>query len=214
MITKEAARIQEISDTIEVLDAINNPHCNLSIWNREISHEMKSYIDILVQKNFTSQSKKDELNGSLRELLASLPYSSHLGYQEFIQDIQLLYGFMQQLSGNPNPKIHLALIHQTQCPLFHVDFNHLRLICTYKGKGTQWIDEENSDRRHLGCGRNEEVVKDTNLIHQTKQTSVAILKGERFPGNMGYGIIHKSPELEEGESRLFLRIESSASTNL
>jgi hypothetical protein len=50
-------------------------------------------------------------------------------------------------------------------------------------------------------------VSDNSLIGQIASGDVALLKGEKWHGNEGFGLIHRSPQLAAGERRLILTLD-------
>jgi hypothetical protein len=44
-------------------------------------------------------------------------------------------------------------------------------------------------------------------INQLREGEIALLKGEAWAGNKGAGLVHRSPCLESGESRLLLSLD-------
>lgn len=81
----------------------------------------------------------------------------------------------------------------------------MRLITTYAGVGSQWLREGAMDRRQLG--RPEAEPSDPTLIQQVGCGEVALFKGEKWHGNEGFGLIHRSPQLAPGERRLILTLD-------
>lgn len=106
-------------------------------------------------------------------------------------------------------QLTLARPTNQMCPIFHVDKLSLRLIVTLHGPGTEWLANEDVDRKRLRKGSNHKVVREGALIQQLKTFQVGILKGEEYPGNFGNGLVHRSPEPEPGASpRWIFRLDS------
>jgi Protein of unknown function (DUF1826) len=94
------------------------------------------------------------------------------------------------------------------CRKFHIDGYDLRLLCSYAVPGTEWTYNDNVNRKHLGLGENEQIIKDWSYINQLKSYDVAILKGELPNQRTGKGVVHRSPEIEQQQKkRLVLRID-------
>lgn len=91
------------------------------------------------------------------------------------------------------------------CPRFHVDHVPVRLITTYSGIGSQWLREGVMDRRQLGKPEAEPL--QDSLIEQISSGDVALFKGEKWHGNEGFGLIHRSPQAAPGERRLILTLD-------
>jgi hypothetical protein len=106
-------------------------------------------------------------------------------------------------------QVTLARPADQMCPLFHVDQVSLRLIVTLHGPGTEWLANEDVNRKRLAKGSNHRVIQDQALIQQLKTFQVGLLKGEEYPGNHGRGLVHRSPPLAPADKpRWFFRLDS------
>lgn len=83
----------------------------------------------------------------------------------------------------------------------HVDHVTLRLITTWRGLGTEWLEESGADRRLLGS---DQVIRTQAAIHRANTGDILILKGERWPGNSGLGAVHRSPPADGTQQRRVL----------
>ena len=87
------------------------------------------------------------------------------------------------------------------------------MITTYCGVGTEWLAHGSVDRSKLGRGNNGKpdhesgVYTDVSLINRLNYGDVALLKGEAWQGNENAGLVHRSPEVGEGQSRLLLTLD-------
>ena len=109
--------------------------------------------------------------------------------------------------------LRIKVLEEAMCPLFHVDCVPCRLVTTYYGAGTQWLLNDAVDRSKLGAGANGKPddlsgkYKDPSLIQQMNHADVALLKGERWHGNEGKGLVHRSPKLSHPNKRLLVTID-------
>lgn len=98
--------------------------------------------------------------------------------------------------------VRLSISHQQSCPRFHVDKVGLRLICTWQGPGTEWLEHECVDRRFLGFGsqgipdESSGLLKPGAQIHRMQTFAVGLFKGELWPGNEHRGAVHRSPAVK------------------
>ena len=87
----------------------------------------------------------------------------------------------------------------------------LRLICTLRGPGTEWLDGTDVDRRWLGAaGIADEatgLLRAGAVVHGLGAGDVGIFKGESWPGNHGRGAVHRSPA-SDGGWRLLVTLDS------
>jgi hypothetical protein len=105
-----------------------------------------------------------------------------------IAELARLYGRLLRLT---RVRIRLETVTTDACSLFHVDRVRLRLLTTYVGPGTDWLDvtaAPDARIRHLPEG------------------AVALLKGSLWPGSPGCP--HRSPPIAgTGRHRLLLSID-------
>lgn len=78
----------------------------------------------------------------------------------------------------------------------------MRLLTTYAGSGSQWLEEGVIDRSRLQLDQ-----PAVDNIRQLAAGDVALLKGEKWIGNEGAGLIHRSPLTAPGERRLLLSLD-------
>ena len=103
------------------------------------------------------------------------------------------------------------------CPRFHVDRLPCRLITTYKGKATEWLQHDYVDRSKLGTGNQGKPDDESGLFKSVKDVKrlakgdVAIMKGENWIDNEGRGLVHRSPYLDNENSRLLVSLDFASS---
>ncbi len=101
---------------------------------------------------------------------------------------------------------------EATCPRFHVDRVGIRMLITYSGPGTEWLGEDDVDRRWLGeAGQGlpddrNGVIRGGGKVRSVAPFSVTLLKGEAWPGAEGFGAVHRSPD-PAGAPRLVLRVD-------
>jgi Protein of unknown function (DUF1826) len=89
---------------------------------------------------------------------------------------------------------------RAMCPGFHIDQNGIRLICTYRGPGTEWT----TPRPHYALPRD----GDTE-VERTEVFTIVLVKGGLWQGNAGRGGIHRSPQVDgAGPPRLVLTLDA------
>jgi len=105
----------------------------------------------------------------------------------------------------------MARLDRAMCPRFHVDRVGVRMITTFCGSGTEWIMNEDADRRLLATIASDDpasgFLRPGAAIQQLPTGYVALFKGELYSGNEGKGIIHRSPVPAPGEKRLVLTLD-------
>lgn len=95
--------------------------------------------------------------------------------------------------------LRLEALTEVACPRFHVDQTRLRLLCTYRGHGTEWLPPALVDRHALAAGMPNDQIADPSQVRALEPFWIGLFKGERFPGNAGRGQVHRSPAVADGE---------------
>ncbi len=188
----------------EVLNDIHNPDCNLAIWTRQPNADIVQFLKQVEHDeiHLCQTISADKVSAYLRRNLR--PFADETGKSAFIDDVSEVAKFFAQLTNANRLHFHLETIRTDQCRKFHRDFYPLRLLCTYIGKGTEYLENDNVNREGK---TNEEIVRDWQRVRRLNAFDVAILKGEA-PGNEGNAIFHRSPEIEAtNDFRVLLRID-------
>ncbi len=121
-------------------------------------------------------------------------------------DLVVLFAGLAQTTS---VRLRLETVRDAACRLFHVDYVSLRLICTYVGRGTEYLEESNTDRSGLGKGRNTAVVRDRRQVRRLAANHVGLFKGLGYPGNASRGIVHRSPPASMSAPRLVLCLDTA-----
>lgn len=99
--------------------------------------------------------------------------------------------------------IRLEVVETDACRRFHADYVTARLICTYVGPGTQWLDTR--DAAALAAGADPQTL----TIRQIGTGDVAIFKGRLWSPDAP--AVHRSPPIAgTGARRLVLVMDPAA----
>lgn len=133
------------------------------------------------------------------------------GLPHLAADISFWSEVLSDLTESALIGVRLARMEAAMCPRFHVDRVTLRVVSTYWGNGTEYLADEDVDRRWLGHaagGRPDEV---SGLMRGRVQVapmgSLVLLKGEAWPDNLGRGAVHRSPTANSTSPRLVLTLD-------
>ena len=196
-------------ETPQALSRILDDGVNLAVWQRQLPAHIADFGDLLLSLNeslaesLVLELPSDDAEPNLRGLASG--FSDLEGYEGFIADVSWLISAFTCLLGAKRIGLRLRVLDKAMCPRFHVDHVPVRLITTYAGIGSQWLKEGAMDRRHLG--KPEAEPQDDSQIQPVASGAVALLKGEKWHGNEGFGLIHRSPQPAPGERRLILTLD-------
>jgi hypothetical protein len=181
---------------------------NLAVWQRVLSHPVEHFAQALLNTGEPlSESFMLEVDDEIEPDLSQVAraYSNLEGYEQFVADVALLVGAYSCLLGARRVGVRLRALDKSMCPRFHVDHVPVRLITTYVGVASEWLSKGGMPRSRLGDPAAEP--QDPALINQLRPGDVALMKGEKWLGNEGAGIIHRSPQPPEGMRRLILTLD-------
>lgn len=119
----------------------------------------------------------------------------------FSRDLEVLTAAFQELSGASAFAACLSFVDSDSCRKFHVDHMRLRLLCTYRGPGTEWLADPDVDRSAFDLDDddadavNARIVRTPGAVQRAYAGDVVVLRGETWPGNAGRGAVHRSPPI-------------------
>lgn len=196
-------------DTPRILTQILDDDTNLAVWQRQLPAHISDFAAMVLSMDQPLAESRvldlphEDAQPALNGLAAG--FGDLHGYEGFITDVSWLVSAFACLLGAKRVGLRLRTLDKAMCPRFHVDHVPVRLITTYAGVGSQWLKEGVMDRRCLGQPDAEP--GDPHAVQQFACGDVALLKGEKWHGNEGMGMIHRSPQLAPGERRLILTLD-------
>ena len=200
-------RYQHQGSTPETLTKILQDDTNLAVWQRQLPLHISDFAQLLLSLNeplaesLCLELAKEDAEPDLTGLASG--FRDLEGYEGFVADLKWLVSAFACLLGAKRIGLRLRVLDKAMCPRFHVDHVPVRLITTYAGVGSQWLKEGTMDRQQLGQANAEPQAQ----IQQLNSGDVALLKGEKWHGNEGFGLIHRSPQPAAGERRLILTLD-------
>ena len=197
---------QVLGRTPEVFARILEDDTNLTVWQRQLPLHITDFAELLLSlqqplaESLVVELADDEVPPNLKGLVSN--YSDLEGYEGFIADVSWLISAFACLLGARRIGVRVRALDKAMCPRFHVDHVPVRLITTYAGLGSQWLGEDAMCRQHLG-----NVLAEPEDGQHMLCGEVALLKGEKWQGNEGFGLVHRSPQPLPGERRLILTLD-------
>lgn len=180
-------RVSELSDLAEIFD----PSVQVCAWQREIDPAIETYLRQLHQTG--EWQVLETLSPAVQPKLEGLPAGP--GRSSLIEDLSLVREVVCELLGCAAIGLRLVQVGRAMCPDWHVDRVGIRLVCTYQGPGTQWLNDQGIDRRDLRLDPMKE-----GAFLQAVRGEIVLLKGALWQGNDTFGAVHRSPGLEPSAS--------------
>ncbi|EAU66470.1 conserved hypothetical protein [Stigmatella aurantiaca DW4/3-1] len=178
---------------------------NCCVWRRGVSTSLSQWLGrVCAQHALQVVERVDARRVDLRPALRELPETAER--EAWLEDLHLLLNLYADLFGVRGLGVRLTTLDREMCPRFHVDRVGVRLLCTYAGLGTEWLD--NADVMRGGLGPQGQVLRPGGSVRRMERFDVALLKGEAWPGNAGNGVVHRSPVMgSQAHRRLLLCVD-------
>ncbi|GGX66145.1 hypothetical protein GCM10007385_39190 [Tateyamaria omphalii] len=186
-----------IADQPEELSVIHKPGCAAAIWRRQLPKGFDTWIDGINPDNLPSGRlvlRPDGVASSVQQLCDQAGLRNSAQRDWLTADIADLAKRFADLMRAPYLRFRLDVISTNACRRFHIDAITSRLICTYRGTGTQYgVSTDGSEPKRVftvGTG------------------SPMIMRGSLWPETPKSGLLHRSPPIEgSGETRLVLVLD-------
>lgn len=206
-----------LSNDLADLSHIYESRLNLCVVKRGVEAELKHFVQQLLAASTVAKSINviENIDFASFDFFEMLPKVAHLpGYQVFCKDVARLTALYCDLFALQRVGLRLRVLDHAMCPRFHVDAVTCRLVSTYGGLGTEWLEEAYIDRRKLGSGSgglNDEVsglIMDAYAIQAMPAYAIGLLKGSAWESNEAHGAVHRSPRMTiHSPNRLLLTLD-------
>ena len=186
----------KLSVSLHVLTAIRGEDCNLAVWERPAQPALATLLESELE-DARFAAPLGALKARLLEELAGCGYADTPARAALIEDILALAEQYAEIMELDAVSVRLAVVTTDSCRKFHADYVKARLITTYVGTGTQWIDGADAAR----VARGEEPLS----FHTMRAGDVGLFKGKMWSESPA---IHRSPPIEgTDETRLILVLD-------
>jgi hypothetical protein len=185
-----------ITHLVDHLNKVHLPAKSIAIYKRDIS-QLED--DIFKLMNFNILFEDTANIETLIHGLKSYLKSKNISTATIIDDIAKNLYLYQEITHSKLFRMSLKTISSDMCTKFHSDFNRLRLLCTYAGRSTIWLQPLQNKKSKIAI--------DNYTTKEVGTGNIAILKGEKYPNSIP--VLHRSPSIEkENKTRLLLKIDS------
>lgn len=176
-----------------VLEAIASEDCNLAIWQRMPFADFAPLMTDTA-RDLRFESALADLPDALRQGLAENGFGGAALHPVLARDAALLAGLFCKALDLGRFELRLEVVRTDSCRKFHADYVTARLITTYVGEGTDWIDD--ADAARVAAGR------EPQRINRLNRFDVGLFKGKLATDRPA---IHRSPPIAEtGTARLLM----------
>ncbi|MDU0353735.1 DUF1826 domain-containing protein [Paraglaciecola aquimarina] len=206
------ARRSACAHEASILTDIYDESVNLAVWQRHLSRQVTADVSGFIKTaNHLDRSafiRAQHIEDDVRDELKR----TSLG-DDFISNTSELVDMFCTLFDLEQVGFRIRLLDLPMCPRSHIDRVPCRLVTTFSGQGTQWLESDSIDRSKLGHG-SQGLDDSVSGLYSTEASirsmttgDVALLKGSAWIGNEASAIVHRSPPYITGEKRLLLTLD-------
>ncbi|MEL7167105.1 MAG: DUF1826 domain-containing protein [Pseudomonadota bacterium] len=183
-------------DTAAELKRFLAPDCAALIWRRKTPPDTLAWLQAL-DPEALPRGRVIVPGNAVRDVvtqfcdMSGLALGAHRDW--LIDDITALADAFGTLMGVRYLRLRLDVVTTNACRRFHIDAITARLVCTYRGTGTQYGQAQDGDVPGI----------------DTVPTGAPILlRGSNWAPEPDRGLLHRSPPIEgTGETRLVLVLD-------
>ena len=201
-----------VSTDSSKISEIHKQKFNISIWKRELDSVITNSAKHVLLKNPRLEFSEVVQLKNVEQVLIT-EFGSDAEMSPLYDDIKNVVQLFCDLFQLDRVWLRIDAIDSPMCPRFHVDNLKCRLVTTYIGPGTQWLQHHSVNRTKLGHGNEGKPDEESGLfsnkedIEQLDTGHIALLKGDAWNGNEGFGIVHRSPHANEHYKRLYMTVD-------
>jgi len=184
-------------DTADGLSAFCAPQSAAVVWQREMPQDVASWIDALDPAQLPSGRvvlPPNTVSSIVAHLCDMAETPSGASRDWLVADITMLADHFARVMQTRFLRLRLDVVTTNACRRFHCDAITGRLVCTYRGTGTQY----GTSVDHA----------DPASIQTVQRGAPILLRGSLWPPRPNAGLLHRSPPIEgTGETRLVLVLD-------
>ena len=191
--TAEVAFVDEVDGLARLFDG----NTAGVIWCRRMQERMQSWLYALPVDQLPTGRivmPVSQVRSAVTELMNISEMPDFAERQLLLDDVCLLAHEFSKLFASAYLRLRFDVVTTNKCPKFHVDHVAARLLCTYRGAGTEYsfLDDQKKPAE----------------IFSIPNGATIVLRGTEWPIDCTNNLVHRSPKIySENETRLLLVID-------
>ena len=192
-VTAKVAYVDEVEGLIQLFDG----NTAGVIWRRRVHKRMQSWLDTLPSDQLPTGRivlPVSQVRSAVTELMNISEMPDCAERKLLLDDICLLAHEFNELFAPAYLRLRFDVVTTNKCPKFHIDHVAARLLCTYRGVGTEYsfLDDQKRPAE----------------IFTTPNCAAIVLRGTKWPTECANNLVHRSPEINDvNETRLLFVID-------
>ncbi len=196
-IVRDAAIGVGVANTPEGLSAIHHPGCAAAIWRRSPLPGFQAWIDAVEPERLPKARvivRSEHVRNLASQICETVGTPASCERDRLIDDAAALADIFAGLMRTQYLLLRLDVVTTNACRKFHIDAVTARLVCTYRGTGTQYgVSTDGAEPKR---------------VFTVPTGAPILLRGTLWPQRPKSGLLHRSPPIEgKGETRLVLVLD-------
>ena len=184
----------------DALCAIHDPSCAATVWRRTALPDFQDWIDRLPSDQLPCARmilRPNQVRDAIEQAARRHKMPACAEREALLDDMEALATTFATVMRTRYLRLRLDVITDNACRKFHVDMLTARLICTYRGQGTQYgVSPDGGEPK---------------IVRSVPTGSPIVLRGSQWPETPRSGFLHRSPPIEgTHETRLLLVLDPVA----
>ena len=186
-----------VADAPEAFEAIHEPGCAAAIWQRQPLPAFQNWIDGLNPGALPHARlilKPNAAQVAVSAICDDVGLIKDPMRDILVDDISALVDLFSSAMKVSHVRLRLDVVTGNACKKFHIDALTARLVCTYRGTGTQYgaAPDRAAPQR----------------IFTVPTGAPIVIRGTEYPTSPKSDLLHRSPPIEgTGETRLVLVLD-------
>lgn len=186
-----------VTERPDGLSMIHKPECAAAIWRRTPTSDFQTWIDGLAPEQLPKTRvvlRPDAVRKAVTTVMETCGTPQCAERDMLIDDVAALATDFARMMDAPYLRLRLDVVRGNACRKFHIDALTARLICTYRGTGTQYgISADGTD---------------PSRVFTVPTGAPIVLRGTLWPETPKSGLLHRSPPIEgTDETRLLMVLD-------
>ena len=181
----------------EALQQVTNSGVAAAIWQRKPIASFQDWVDGLPPEHLPELRTivpLDRVESVVQAACDAKKLPAGPERNSLASDVAALAFIFGKIMDVHNVHLRFDVDDEVMCPKFHIDNVAARLLCTYRGPGTQYVAKANLD--------------DSKQIGQLTTGSVGLFRGKKWSSLESCTLLHRSPQIAPGSlTRLLLVID-------
>lgn len=181
----------------DILEDIALPGVAAVIWQRQLCPHFLASITAVPAASLPRMRLTVpivQVETAVKQAAAAADLQSKAVFDYLARDIAHLARHLGKVHGARAVKLRLEVAEEVTCPKFHLDQVEVRLLCSYRGPGTEYVKAE--------------AVGDPRRIRRVATGAAGLFRGAKWSSREPCGLLHRSPGAGPGEDcRLLLVLD-------